>query len=70
MTPAAFTPARKKSAIEELELLLQSVRAMPTVTPCAACDHFDSGLCRHWKADVPEDVRVAGCDHFTDLVPF
>ena len=65
-----FTPGRKKSAIEELQLLLQAVRSMPTVTPCAECDYFDSGVCRRFRADVPADVRPQGCDHFADKVPF
>lgn len=66
----AFTPGRKKSALIELEVLLQRVRDMPTTTPCVACGHFDGGVCGRWKARPPSNILADGCDEFTEQVPF
>ena len=53
------------AAIAELE-------AMPTVTPCPRCDHFDSATndCRRWNAAVPSEHQEKGCDKWEAGIPF
>ncbi len=72
-TPTTLlTPRTKADTLSALRHLEELLASMPAQTPCWACDHFDheGAICRHWKAVVPVEARVAGCSAFEDLVPF
>lgn len=39
---------------------------------CLRCDHFriSNKKCRHWGQEVPEDIRMLGCEEWIDHIPF
>jgi hypothetical protein len=67
-----MTPATRDRRIAVLLEAAEILRAMPVTTPCAACGFFSSedGLCDRWKQVVPEHARGAGCDSWSEGLPF
>lgn len=66
------TPAQRDRQIENLLQVVETLRTVPVVTPCALCEQFekDTGRCRRWSAVVPPDARDAGCPQWEEAIPF
>lgn len=65
-----LTPMRKQQTLAALRDAVAALDGAPTQTPCAACDHFANGFCRHWNAPVPAEAQASGCDAFEESIPF
>lgn len=68
----SLNPNEKAEWLKTLRRAVAIVEALPAVTPCAQCDHFDaaSGHCGRWEAAVPTDAQPVGCDQWVEDIPF
>lgn len=62
--------AERERMIHHAQQAARALEALPVLTPCAECLHFDAGYCMRWKAPVPEDARAAGCGEWDEQIPF
>ncbi len=71
MTGMTMTPAQKSRAINTLTAALSIVQALPEDRACALCENFDDkGNCAKWGAPVPTEAQAAGCDEWSESIPF
>ena len=64
-----LTPDQKEDMVVTLERVLELVRSLPAVTPCATCDLFAEGFCSEWNSEIPERMQPDGCPKWQRL-PF
>ena len=62
--------AERARMIDNMRAALRAIEALPPLTPCAECLHFDNGHCARWAAAVPEDARSLGCAEWEEQIPF
>lgn len=62
--------AERARMIRNMRAALQAIEALPMLTPCAECLHFDNGHCARWAAIVPEDAQPLGCSEWEEQIPF
>lgn len=74
MQPQTLTPAGKERLLEQLNAALAFVKAQPTTTPCAGCEHgsrHSGAHCDFFGRDVPAEWQnQSGCRHWLEPLPF
>lgn len=67
-----MTPAQRDRRVCELQNVIDALRELPVVTPCAECVHFDAeqGYCHAWASPVPLEAQADGCAKWDEGVPF
>ena len=62
--------AERERLIHHAQMTLRALEALPALTPCAECLHYNQGHCQRWNAAVPEEARAAGCSEWDEHIPF
>lgn len=67
-----LTPHEHDQMISDIKKTLAILEQHRPPECCLNCDNFDdkTGYCREWRAGVPMDARIAGCEKWVDLIPF
>lgn len=69
--PVSITPTERRDLVVALRKAADLLDRLPVFTSCTGCDHFrDNDYCQEWRSTVPKDSIDAGCDRWTDPIPF
>ena len=65
-----MTPTQRDRILKNLRAAIDAVQAIPVATPCTECDHYGTGHCDKWLADIPPEVMDIGCEEWVEVIPF